>query len=124
MTDLDLASVAKAHRVRHVKLDLDAIDVRELLTVTDVLDMARVLGVAPERLAIQLAPDGRIAERTALDVSLALAWIIGRKAEPDLQWQTVQSTWQLEVPDIGTHRPTKARRPRAAKPSALPSSSR
>ena len=114
----DLTEVARQHRVRHVKLDLETFDLRETLTVTDVLDMARVLGVAPDKLAIQLAPDGRIGERAALDVTLALAWIIGRKAEPGLEWETVQATWQLEVPEVGTRNPTRARRRRAAKPSA------
>jgi hypothetical protein len=114
---LDLAAVAKRHAVRHVRLDLEAIDVTETLTAGDVMDMAKVLGVAPETMAIQLAPDGHIANHVALDVSLALAWIIGRKAEPDLDWETVRSTWQLDVPEVGTRNPTPARRKRTARAS-------
>jgi hypothetical protein len=119
----DLAAVAKRHAVRHVRLDLDAIDVRETLSIGDVVDMARVLGVAPEEMAIRLAPDGHIANDVALDVSLALAWVIGRKAEPDLDWETVRATWRLEVPEIGTRNPTPARRKRTARVSVPATSS-
>jgi hypothetical protein len=102
---LDLSAVAAAHAVRHVTLDLASIDVREVLSVGDVVDMAGALGVAPETMALQLAPGGKIAGTVALDVGLALAWVIGRKAEPDLTYELVRSTWQLELVGVGTRAP-------------------
>lgn len=105
---LDLSAVAAAHAVRHVTLDLATIDVREVLSVGDVVDMAGALGVAPETMALQLAPGGKIAGKVALDVGLALAWVIGRKAEPDLTYELVRSTWQLELIGVGTRNPTPA----------------
>ena len=54
---------------------------RELLSLGDVEDMARELGTDPSRLTSVLARGG---DRIAIDVAVVLAWVIGRKADPEL----------------------------------------
>ena len=109
--ELDLAAAVNAHPVRHVRLDLAKLDVREALSLGDVSDMARELGVAPERLQTVLARGDHV----AIDVTVVLAWILGRKADPELSLDHVRRFWQIELVGVGTAkpRPTGARAKRA-----------
>jgi hypothetical protein len=118
---LDLAAVAAAHPVRHVMLDLERIEVSSLLSVGDIVDMAEALETKPEQLL-------KVLDRTGgkpLDVLVVLAWIIGRKGEPDLELETVRRTWRVEVPGIGTADPTPAAagKPRQRRRSSGPRTS-
>jgi hypothetical protein len=91
---LELAEVAAAHPVRRVSLDFARLDVASLLSVGDIVDMAAALEVAPEKLLTVLDRKGD----KPLDVLVVIAWIIGRKSEPELELETVRRTWRIEVP--------------------------
>jgi hypothetical protein len=91
---LELAEIAAAHPVRHVSIDFERLNVAELLSVGDVVDMAAALGVAPEKLLTVLNRSGT----KPLEVIVVIAWIIGRKAEPELELETVRRTWRIAVP--------------------------
>jgi len=114
--DVDLADVAAAHPVEHVRLDLARIDVRETLTIGDVSDMARELGTEPAKLQSVLTKGSGF----EIDVTVVLAWILGRKGDPTLSLDHVRRFWQIELVGVGTAKPdpTGARRattPRSAR---------
>lgn len=108
---IDLADIAADHPVKHVRLDLARINVRELLSLGDVEDMSRALGTDPGRLQTVLSRG----EGVALDVAVVLAWIIGRKADPDLPLDDVRRFWQVELVGVGTTAPNP-RKARATTP--------
>ena len=102
----DLADVALAHPVIHKRLDLARINVQETLSLGDIEDMARELGTSPDRLASVLTRGDKV----ALDVAIVLGWIIGRKADPQLELDTVRRFWQIELVGVGVKPdPTPAR---------------
>jgi hypothetical protein len=79
-------------------LDFSRIDASALLTYGDVLDMAEALNVDPADLTGYMAESSAGGGgRQAMEVGLVLAWIIGRKADPELQLETVQRTWRVEI---------------------------
>jgi hypothetical protein len=103
---LELADVAAAHKVRRVSLDFERLDVSELLSIGDIVDMADALGVAPQKLLTVLDRKGD----KPLEVLVVIAWVIGRKAEPELTLETVRRSWRIEVPGGPTVDPTPAAR--------------
>lgn len=109
----DLADIAAAHPVVHKRLDLSKINVLETLSLGDVEDMARELGTDPSRLQSVLARGG---DHIAINVAIVLAWILGRKADPDLDIGEVRRFWQIELVGVGKSKPdptparTKTRR--------------
>ena len=112
----DLADIALAHPVVHKRLDLSRINVAEVLSLGDISDMARELGTDPGRLASVLT---RAPEQASLDVAVVLGWVLGRKADPDLDIDTVRRFWQIELVGVGTTKPN----PRAARKAKTPRSS-
>jgi hypothetical protein len=104
----DLADLAAAYPVVRKRLDFSRLNVRELLSLGDVEDMARELGTDPGRLQSVLAADGAD-QRIGLDVGLVIAWIIGRKADPELTLDYVRRFWYVEFVGIGTADPSPAR---------------
>lgn len=100
--DDDLTAIANAHPVVHKRLDLARLNAKELLSLGDVEDMARELGTDPGRLQTVLTRGG---SNVALDVAIVLAWIIGRKGDPDLSLDYVRRFWQIELVGVGTTKP-------------------
>lgn len=98
----DLADIALAHPVEHKRLDLARINAAETLSLGDIDDMARELGTDPSRLASVLA---RNPEKMGLEVAIVLAWILGRKRDPDLDLGHVRRFWQIEMVGVGTTKP-------------------
>lgn len=90
---LDLTAIAQAHPARRVRLDVGAIEAAELLSVGDIVDMAAKLHTDPLQLAAVLAAGGA---DTPYEITLALAWVIGRKADPGLSYDEVRMSWRVE----------------------------
>ena len=109
---LDLTAIAQAHPARRVRLDMAAIEALGLLSVGDIVDMSEKLHTEPAQLAAVLTAGD---PSTPYEVMLALAWIVGRKADPGLTYDEVRSTWRIEPrassPDPTP--PTPRRRARA-----------
>jgi hypothetical protein len=84
---LELADIAAEHPVRHVTLDFSRLNVSELLTVLD------RKGHKP------------------LDVLVVIAWVIGRKRDPELTLETVRTSWRIEPSEGPVVDPTPAARP-------------
>lgn len=101
----DLADIALAHPTIRKRLDFRRLNAAEVLSLGDVEDMARELGTDPGRLQAVLAKGG---DRIALDVGIVLAWIIGRKADPDLTLDYVRRFWRIEFVGLGTTDPMPA----------------
>jgi hypothetical protein len=72
----------------------------------EVLDMAEASGVEPEALATLLK--GRSTARK-MRMLFALAWVVARRATPDLAYATV-CTWKLEVIGEVKENPATAKR--------------
>lgn len=117
---IDLADIAADHPVKHVRLDLARLNVRELLSLGDVEDMARALGTDPTRLQSVL---GR-GDSVALDVAVVLAWIIGRKADPTLPLDDVRRFWQVELVGVGKSTPNPPKAPTTRRSNGRAGSSR
>jgi hypothetical protein len=111
---LDLTAIAQAHPARRVRLDMAAIEGGQLLSVGDVVDMAEKLHTDPMQLAKVLTA-GDVG--TPYEVTLALAWVIGRKADPGLSYDEVRTSWRVEGPartaEPDPTPPTPSRRARA-----------
>ena len=92
---IDLSAIAAEHPVneRVAVLDLNTFDATKL-TLLEVLDMAEIAGIEPERLGTLLSARGQTKKRMML--FYALAWCIARRAEPNLTFPEVCS-WKLEV---------------------------
>jgi hypothetical protein len=117
---LDLTAVAQAHPARRVKLDIAAIEAAGLLSVGDVVDMAEKLHTEPAQLAAVLSAGD---PSTAFEVVLALAWIVGRKVDPDLSYDEVRTTWRVEAPVRAAPDPTPPQPPRQHRRHARATSS-
>jgi hypothetical protein len=104
---LELADIAAEHPVRHVTLDFSRLNVSELLSVGDIVDMAAALDVAPEKLLTVLDRKGH----KPLDVLVVIAWVIGRKRDPELTLETVRTSWRIEPSEGPVVDPTPAARP-------------
>ena len=90
---LDLTAIARAHPARKVRLDLSKVMAEGLLSVGDIVDMAEKLHTDPAQLGAVMEAGG---ESVAIDVGIALAWVIGRKADPALSYDEVRTSWQID----------------------------
>jgi hypothetical protein len=119
---LDLTAIAQAHPARKVRLDMAAIVAADLLSVGDVVDMAEKLHTEPGSIASFL-DGGDLA--SSIDVGLALAWVIGRKADPALTYDEVRTSWRIEPPPTSSSPPdpTPPPLPRQARRRARATSS-
>ena len=95
---VDLSAITEQHPVhqRVMTLDLNRFDPSGL-TLIEVLDMAEVSGTDTSNLSKALNGPGMTP--TKARVLYALAWVIVRRAEPDVRYSDVV-TWKLDV--IGT----------------------
>jgi hypothetical protein len=109
---LDLTAIAQAHPVRRVRLDLSTIVGEGLLSVGDVVDMAEKLHTEPAQLAQVMEQGG---ESVAIDVGIALAWVIGRKADPALTYDEVRTSWRIEPGRQAEPDPTPPTAPQLAR---------
>lgn len=109
---LDLTAIAQAYPVRRVRLDMSKVVGDGLLSVGDVVDMAAKLHTEPGQIALALDGGGQAA---TLELTLALAWVIGRKADPGLSYDEVRSTWRIEPGAPAPPDPTPPTRPRRAR---------
>ena len=94
---LDLSKVAADHPVnqRIAVLDLNIFDATQL-TLLEVLDMSEIAGVEPERLGTLLSAKGQGNTKKRMLMMYALAWVIARRADPQLKFPEVCS-WKLEI---------------------------
>lgn len=90
----DLAEVAAAYPAVKKRIDLSRLNVLEVLSLGDVEDMARELGTSPDRLQSVF---NRNPEAMVGRFGVVLAWILGRKRDPDLELDTVRRFWQIEL---------------------------
>jgi len=104
---LDLTAIAQAHPVRRVRLDMSKIVGEGLLSVGDIVDMSDKLHTEPGELAAVLDGAGLA---TSIEVGLALAWVIGRKADPGLSYDEVRTSWRIEPGPGAPPDPTPPRR--------------
>lgn len=100
---LDLTAIAAAHPARRVRLDMAAIEANGLLSVGDIVDMSEKLHTDPAQLAAVLTAGD---PSTPYEVMLALAWIVGRKADPGLSYDEVRSSWRIEPVRTSSPDPT------------------
>ena len=103
---LDLDAIAARHPVRTVTFDV-AVAVNSLST-GDMTDLELVLGI----------DFADLANAPRFDVLAALAWLIGRREQPDLELEEVRRTWRIEPREDPTRSPRKSARRRG--PSASP----
>jgi hypothetical protein len=91
---VDLSAIAAAHPVNQktALLDLNTFDATNL-TLLEVLDMAEMVDVAPERLGYVLS--GKQSSKR-MKLLFAMAWCIARRANPALTFAEVCS-WKLSV---------------------------
>jgi hypothetical protein len=112
---LDLAAIMAAHEPRTVLLDLAAVN-SSTLTMGEVADLAEVLDLDLDE--VQGAMAGRRGKVTAARAILALAWVIARRADPELTWAEAR-TWRVEVTAAAAVDPTppapRPVRPRTAR---------
>jgi hypothetical protein len=106
---LDLTAIALAHPARRVRLDMAAIESAGLLSVGDIVDMSERLHTDPAQLAAVLTAGD---PSTPYEVVLALAWIVGRKADPGLSYDEVRTTWRVESVAARSPDPTPPKPPR------------
>jgi hypothetical protein len=108
---VDISAIAEAHPVNLVtaRVDLNTFDASRL-TLLEVLDMAEVAGAEPQELPSLLRLEKNSPRKMRL--LFALAWVIARRATPDLTFAEV-CTWKLEM--IGTVKEN----PNASKRAAL-----
>ena len=92
---VDLSDVAAAHPVnaRAMTLDLNRFDAGGL-TLIEVLDMAEASGSDAGQLVKVLGASGMTPAKAR--VLYALAWVIIRRAEPDVRYSEVL-TWKLDL---------------------------
>lgn len=91
---LDLAQILElGPPQRKALLDLNRISVASL-GIGEILALAEAAGVAPDELGAAMSERAPVGVRA--QVVVALAWIVARRAEPDLTMAEVQ-TWALEV---------------------------
>ena len=92
---VDISAIAESHPVNVItcRLDLNTFDASKL-TLLEVLDMAEAADVEPEALASLLRLDKNSPRKMRL--LFALAWVVARRATPDLEFATV-CTWRLDV---------------------------
>ena len=109
---LDLTAIALAHPTRRVRLDLGRIVSDGLLSVGDVVDMAEKLHTEPAQLGKVLEGGGK---SVAIDVGIALAWVIGRKADPALSYDEVRTSWRIEPGPAAPVDPTPPTAPQPAR---------
>lgn len=96
---LDLAAIVDRHPIRVVRLDMAAVLLG--LSTGDMDDIEAALGV----------PFAEITTAPRLAVLAVLAWLIGRREDPDLTLDHVRTQWRVEVHEDPTlPRPSKPRR--------------
>jgi hypothetical protein len=112
--EVDLSAIAEKYPVnqRTATLDLSTFNANKL-SMLDVLDMAEKAGVEPENLS-SLLDLGKNSSRKAR-MLVGLAWVLARRAEPDLTYEEV-ATWRITV--VGRVDPDLIRR-QAARDKAL-----
>lgn len=107
---VDLSAIAAAHPVnaRTMTLDLNRFDPSGL-TLVEVLDMSEAAGVSAGSLVGALQATGMTPRKARL--LYALAWVIVRRAEPEVRYSEV-ITWRLEI--VGKMETKVSSRERAA----------
>lgn len=93
LEELDLAAILEAAPPRRrAVLDMERIDLNAL-GVGEILELARAAGLEPEQLGSAMR-HGNAAAKGRL--AIGLAWIIARRAEPELELADVER-WAIEV---------------------------
>jgi hypothetical protein len=93
---LDLSAIVARHPIQVVYLDMAA--VLNGLSVGDMIDLEATLGIG----------FADIATAPRMSVLATLAWLVGRRADPDLTIDHVRAYWRIELRED----PTLPRQPK------------
>lgn len=108
---IDLSAIAERNPVNQktMVLDLSGFDASKL-TLIEVLDMAEIAGVAPEKLASLLG--GSSLDPRKARMLYALGWVIARRESPSLTFAEV-SRWRMDVKGTMDEKAMEASRAKA-----------
>lgn len=107
---LDLGAVAAAHPKRQVRLPLRRMLRDGTIAENDLVRAVQLSGVTLDKLTGELGARNGQLSGEVIEVIYRIAWLIGRRADPALAWETVESDWHV-ILDAADDQPPDPTRP-------------